>query len=351
MKKQTTETAPENGVLAVIFAALFLLSLSVCCLPQLLSSATVPPEVLSGLSGFGFLFAALSAGFLTELLLVTRGRAWPFPIVVFLVFDVAGVFFMKPAAILTMSVACLLPLAVGYALYACLRENLSHAASSAAGGGVFLLAWLVRFAATVFVEAKAQGLTFSSCLFGSLRESIESVASLYAEVFAMAGAAPEPDAVYAAFSVLYTLLPAFVYVFGFFLSFFILLAAERHNRRGRFLEGLSYGGYTVSGATFTVYSVCFTLTLLSLFFSSGVGKALCALLSVTLALLPHFLILGVRRIYRMLAGFMGKGAAGVLLAVVGAFLGVLFPQIFLCVVAFFGTSEYRAQQFENTRFL
>ena len=351
MKKQTTERRPEDGVLAVVFAALFLLSSFVCCLPQFLSSASVPQEILLGLSGFGFLFAALSAGFLTEYLLVTSGRGWPFPILIVLLFGVSAVFLMKPAELATMCFQCLLPVAVGFTLYACLREGLSHAASSAAGGGVFLLVWLFRFAAAVFIEAKAQNLTFSTCLFGSMHESIESITGLYTEVFTLAGAAPEEETLYTALSVLYTLLPAFVYVFGFFLSFFILLIAERHNRRGHYLEDLSYGRYTVSPVTFTVYSVCFTLTLLSLFFSSGVSKALCALLSVTLALLPHFLILGVQRIYRKLSGFMGKWAAGALLAILGTFLCALLPQIFLCVIAFFGTTEYRAQRLENIRFL
>lgn len=138
--------------------------------------------------------------------------------------------------------------------------------------------------------------------------------------------------------------PALMYSFLFFASFIFTYIADALCKKIGITEEYSFKQYRVSSLTNLIFTIVGIITMLSILFEENMSAFTCGILSVLIILLPHYIILGIRRIFTLLKNRFSKGASVTLLLVIGAFGISLSPALLVLVVLFFGTTEYRTSK-------
>lgn len=146
-----------------------------------------------------------------------------------------------------------------------------------------------------------------------------------------------------------SLTPAILFTVFFTFVFITVSAVDFYNKHKGFLPDSSYGLYSVPNSVYVVFNIVTVIYILNLFFGSGLSGFFTGIVSALLFLLPHFLILAYRRLFYLLSKPCGDFFAIVILVVVSAAGLFLSAQIMLWVLAFFGTSEHRAQELANMK--
>ena len=144
-----------------------------------------------------------------------------------------------------------------------------------------------------------------------------------------------------------SLTPAILFTVFFAFVFIAVSIVDFYNKHKGFLPDSCYGLYSVPHSVYIVFNIVTVIYILNLFFGSGLSGFFTGIVSALLFLLPHFLILAYRRLFYLLSKACGDFFAIVILVVVSAAGLFLSAQIMLWVLAFFGSSEHRAQEFAN----
>lgn len=232
-----------------------------------------------------------------------------------------------------------------------LNGGAGKAEAASAVGAAGLLGEALFFCLTVNTQALTEKVKFSTCFIETVDNTVSSLAKeLYALMSAVPADAPQgviqvsENMLYTGLAAIAVLFPAvimaFYTFFGCFLTGGVSLAARK--------SGTEFASrdeeYGVGGVTSTVFSITTTIAILTLLFSGRFATFHAVILSIVIALAPHFIILGYRRICRLLCRVVPKAAAIVIAIVSTLFIFSLAPLILLFLLITFGTSEYRSMR-------
>ncbi len=255
------------------------------------------------------------------------------------------------------AIDCISAAAVSAFIYFGYRKGERKSLICALGSAVALLFELATIAASVIFSALDSGVRFGTMLFESLDGMIRSYIDLYIELMEnMANISPElytqtpsvnTDLLYSSFILIITLLPAIIYCMHFAIIFLSCSLVDASNKKRGFIPDRRFEPYDIHGVTNVVFTIFGIILIFSLLFDSELSGSALGILSIVIAILPHFVIFGYRRIYRICVRLCGKGGAILLIAILSAVACVFAFQFFLCILAFFGTSEYRMAKLEK----
>lgn len=225
--------------------------------------------------------------------------------------------------------------------------------------GAFIMT-LFSLAATVldfWLAAKAVSVRFTTFFFDAIekfinaytelmRTMVENAQNSLPQIYAQTVVVPEIDAeaVYSSLALLITLLPAIIYCLYFAMCFICTSCINICNKKFALVPGVHFGKYNISGITHGIFTVIGTIVVFSLFFEAQLSAFTLGLLSVLIAILPHFIIFAYRFLYKKLFRLCGKAGAVILLVFISGFCLAMAPYLTLLVLSFIGTHEYRAQR-------
>ncbi len=333
----TKTVTPKKAVIpAIIFAAVYLLG----CV----GFFGIPDGILKlfGLSLF---------------LICTGRRGYPIVIVPTVFTAVSGYLSGSPDGTLLALISVISYAACAAVIYEGYASRKNKALICALGGFVMTCFSVISSAVSFLLAAKLAGMRFTTFIFESLDKLINAYITLYEtvlenavnalpEVYAAQAQLPEIDteAMYSSLTLIITLLPAIMYCIYFALCFICASLVNRTNKKLALIPDALFGKYNVSGVTHGIFTLLGTILVFSLFFDSKLSSFTLGILSVVIAILPHFIIFAYRRLYRGFVRFCGKGGAVILLTVISGAAFFMAPFLALCILAFIGTHEYRAQR-------
>ncbi len=228
---------------------------------------------------------------------------------------------------------------------------------------VFTIFEVLRVVILILVVALKNNVKFTTLLFSTLEEIInsyigyyiallENAAKLYPELYTQV---PTVDSVllYSSVATLFALIPAILYVGYFAVNFIVTTLFDRLNRKYKVLPGRKFSKYDISFIVYLLFMIFGTIYIFSMFFEYTLSPATLGVLSVVLALLPHFVILAYRRLYAFFSKLSGKFGAIIFLLIISGAGFIFFLQLYLYILAFIGTSEYRRMRIEenNNKFI
>lgn len=216
---------------------------------------------------------------------------------------------------------------------------------------------LMSTAIDFLIAANAASVRFTTFFFDSVEKFINSYIELYGammenaanslpQIYAQTATLPEinTEALHSSLTLIITLLPAFMYCLYFALCFICASLINICNRKFNLVPGVRFGKYNVSGITHGVFTILGTILVFSLFFEAELSAFTLGVLSVLIAILPHFIIFAYRFLYKKLYRLCGKAGSVILLAIITGVCFAMAPYLTLLVLSFIGTHEYRAQR-------
>lgn len=224
---------------------------------------------------------------------------------------------------------------------------------------VFTVFELVRIVISIFTAALQSNVKFTTMLFGTLEKIINSYIGYYTELLENAAKlSPELYAqtpsvdqslLYSSMATLLALSPALLFVGYFAVSFITTTLIDRFNRKYRVLSGKKFLSYDISFPVYLLFMIFGTIYIFSMFFEYTLSPITCGILSVVIALLPHFVILAYRKLYAFFSKLSGKFGAVIFLLIISGAGFVFLSQLYLYILAFIGTAEYRRKRFEENK--
>lgn len=207
----------------------------------------------------------------------------------------------------------------------------------------------------MLIGASSAGKKLSTVLFERLGGIIDESVSYITYMFEMASTmypglenaltGAEINLLRASMSMSVSLMPAIITCILFFAFLLCIVILDVFNRRTNSFPERKYGIYSVDRPVYIIFNIITTVYILTFFFGSGLSGFLVGLMSALMFIFPHFALLAYRRLYYLLLKPCGEFfAIIIILAITG--LGFVFSlQLLFWVLVFFGTSEYRAQEF------
>ncbi len=345
--QNTNKSSAGKTILTVVFTALFL----ICAATSTIIELTGYPPDLPGvalLSGLMGKFISVVA--LTLIFAVSEKFAIALALLPVLSSIVCGFvqweFFPAASAILF----CVSPCLAAAAIYFVYKRGEKKSVACALGAAFMTLFDLAAPALSVLSLAISKNARFSTVLFSELDKLISTFvkASIYVMENASGvypgntAALPSEEILYSSGALVVALIPAIIYCTFFMLVYFASGILDILNKKAGLVPERTFGKYTISHVTFSIFTIISTIIVFMLFFSNGMSNGMMGLLCALFSMLPHFIILGYRRLYRFLGGLAGNVGAFIITAVASAVALLFVPQIFICIIAFLGTSEYRA---------
>lgn len=175
-------------------------------------------------------------------------------------------------------------------------------------------------------------------------DAASTIASMYANTSENAVMLANTEYLTRQLTSIIALSPALIYSFFFFTVFVFTYIADAICKRFNIAGEYSYKQYRVSGLTNFIFTVVGIITMMSILFEENMSAFTCGALSVLITLLPHYIILGIRRIYSLFVKRFSKVASVALIVIISAFGISLSPALLILVVLFFGTTEYRVSK-------
>lgn len=224
---------------------------------------------------------------------------------------------------------------------------------------VFTVFELLRIGISISITALRSNVKFTTMLFGTLEGIINSYIGYYTVLLENAAKlSPElytqvptidTSLFYSSMATLLALSPAILYVGYFVISFITTTLLDRFNRKYRVLSGKKFSSYDISLPVYFLFMIFGTIYIFSMFFEYTLSGFTIGVLSVVLALFPHFVILAYHRMYIFFSKLSGKFGAIIFLLIISGAGFIFLAQIYLYVLAFIGTSEYRRKRFEENK--
>lgn len=227
----------------------------------------------------------------------------------------------------------------------------------ALGGYIMTLFSLAATALDFLLSAKAASVRFTTFFFDAIekfinaytelmRTMMENAVNSLPQIYAQTVTIPEinAEAMYSSLSLVITLLPAIMYCLYFAMCFICTSLINVCNKKLSLVPGVSFGKYNISGITHGIFTVIGTIVVFSLFFEAQLSSLTLGLLSVLIAILPHFIIFAYRFLYKKLFRLCGKAGSVILLVFISGFCLTMAPYLTLLVLSFIGTYEYRTQK-------
>ena len=246
----------------------------------------------------------------------------------------------------------LVPTIASVTVYIISKHNGSVSSRCAGAAFVQFIISAARVCALGAITAYSSKMRFSTVVFDGINGFVNEFISVYRQALDSASALyPGADTAMLNASAEHleemlistvTLTPAIICAVMFF-EIYIFTKVANYAAR---LAGLTdtREKFEVSSVTNVIFHICVVLLMLSLLFESETSGFTFGVMSILIFLIPNFLILGARRIFKKLTGVMSR-AAGVVLMVFILFAGLMFsPYLLILIVTFFGTSEYRASK-------
>ncbi len=235
-----------------------------------------------------------------------------------------------------------------YATYYLYVKKENRATVCAFGAFVMTVAELLNIFFSVLSVATANNISFSTVLFQNIDNFISTFVNYYEEAlsaYSSAGTNLGMSFSAAIFRLqlirIIGVMPALMVFFNFFFVFLFTYAADFFNRRTAFIKDLKFGKYAISAVTNIIFSVFLAITLISTFFEYGFTAFFGGILCVVLAIMPHYIILGYRKLYLRLKKHCGKAFSVVILIVVSCIAFYTATTLSLCIIIWLGSSEYR----------
>ncbi len=241
------------------------------------------------------------------------------------------------------------------AVYYAFKTNGRVSSACASASFLMLISTLLETLLPLYALSLEVGISVKTLLFDSLSAYIEEVKLIYVQTInstmSMLGeeqitaAAQSTEYLESMLVTLIALSPAIMCAINFFYVLIFTKISDRISTAFGITKKPSFGRFEVGGITNFVFNITATIIMLSILFENGMSDFTCGVLSILIAVLPNYLILGVRRIFRKLRRVLSKGVAVliVILIIVAGFM--LSYYLLLLVLSFFGTSEYRAQKY------
>lgn len=351
-RKQITKT--ESNIYTVLFGCIAILISAFKIVYTTLQGSVELPTLLpiSGIFGTFLLFFALLNLFMYK----GKMALWITAISIITAI-ITGIYFEN---ILGGTLVAISLLSVG--LCACLvysgyKKGEQKSSLCAYSSFVFTIFELLRVAALIFVTALRNNVKFTTLLFGMLEEIINSYIGYYIALLENAAKlSPELYAqtpiidttlLYSSMATMLALIPAILFTGYFAVNFIAATLFDKLNKKHNIISGRSFSKYDVSFIVYVLFMVFGTIYIFSMFFEYTLSPATLGVLSVVLALLPHFVILAYRRLYVFFSRLSGKFGAIVFLLIISGAGFIFFSQLYLYILAFIGTSEYRRNRIEE----
>ncbi|MBR5307698.1 MAG: hypothetical protein IKU43_02930 [Clostridia bacterium] len=227
----------------------------------------------------------------------------------------------------------------------------SRADASAVAAFVMLLFAGLEIAIPLFISAAERGVSVSTVIFDGIDSFISEFVSLYtatlSEVAAM-NPAINPAMLTVNEKMLtdslityIALMPSILYAVYFFAMLIFGYIADFLCKRMAVYGEYAFGRFNVSPTAHIIFNIFGTLTVISLLFESSLSPFTFGVMNVLIALLPNYIVLGIRKIHRILSKKTAPIASVIIITAVTVFGLSLSPFLLILAVIFFGTSEYR----------
>ena len=301
---------------------------------------------LSGLFGTSLLFLSLLFLFMFEEKKAFRSIVLPIIAAI-----LSGIYFEN---ILDGTLVAISFLCVGfcsYLIYSGYKNGEQKSTLCSYSSFVFTIFELLKVVILISVTAISKNVKFTSLLFSTLEEIINSYTGYYVALLENATKlSPElytqipsvdQSSLYSSMATVLSLIPAILYVAYFVVNFITVTIFDRMNCRYNVIKGKKFSKYDIAFTVYLFFMIFGTVYVFSMFFEYSLSPATAGILSVVLALLPHFVILAYRRLYAFFLKFSGKTGTVVLLFILSGTGFVFLMQLYLYILAFIGTAEYR----------
>lgn len=235
-----------------------------------------------------------------------------------------------------------------YATYCFYVKKENRAMVCAFGTFVMTFAELLNIFFSVLSVATANNISFSTVLFQSIDNYIstflnyyEAALSAYSSAGANLGISFNAEMFRAQLVEIIAVMPALMWIFNFFFVFLFTYVADFFNKRTALIKDLKFGKYNISAVTNIIFSVFLAVALISTFFEYGFSAFSCGVLCVVLAIMPHYIILGYRKLFLRLKKICGKAFSVVILIAASFIVFYIATTLSLCIIIWLGISEYR----------
>lgn len=215
---------------------------------------------------------------------------------------------------------------------------------------VLLVFSLLEITIMLFLISSANNISMTTLLFDTTERFIKDYSAVYMELLEKAVSSGAVGAADLAISMEYieaeitsviALLPAILFIVYFCFAFVFTYIADALTKRLGILPEYRFGRYEVSTTVNVLFHIFGIIVILSTFFEENVSAFSIGMLSVVLTLLPHYIILGLRRLFVMLRKRLTV-LASIIVSLLIVFVGLyLFSTILILVIVMFGTTEYR----------
>lgn len=252
---------------------------------------------------------------------------------------------------------CVSAVTVSACIYFLYKKGERKSVICALGSASALVFEIISVATSVAFAAVKGSMKFGTVLFNTFDEIIQSYINMYIGLLEnMAKISPElyaqtpqvnTDMLYTSFTLIIALMPALIYCIYFFVTFASCTLADISNKKHGFIPDRRFANYDISEITNVIFTIFGTILIFTLLFGSELSGFTLGVLSVVIVILPHFVVFGYKRIYRICERLCGKGGAILLILVLSVAACIFALQFFLFLLAFFGTSEYRMAKFEK----
>lgn len=235
-----------------------------------------------------------------------------------------------------------------YATYCFYVKKENRATVCAFGTFIMTFAELLNIFFSVLSVATANNMSFSTVLFQNIDNYIstfikyyEAALSAYSSAGVTLGTSFNAEMFRSLLVEIIAVMPTLMWIFNFFFVFLFTYVADFFNQRTAFIKDLKFGKYDISAVTNIIFSVFLAVSLISTFFEYGFSAFSCGILCVVLSIMPHYIILGYRKLYLRLKKPCGKAFSVVILIAVSCVAFYIATTLFLCIIIWLGSSEYR----------
>ncbi len=231
-------------------------------------------------------------------------------------------------------------------------KSKQRSAACATASFLMLVFSVLETVIPLFAMSITRNISIDTLLFDSISSFISEVIMQYNATLSSAAsmfAAPDfqlsaQDAEYLENVLVSTIAisPAILCAAYYFAIYVFTRIADRVSVRLGITNEPVFGKYEISGVTNTVFNIAAVIIMFSILFANSMSPFIYGVLSVLIVILPGYLILGIRRIYNKLARLMSRSFSILIVAAIifGGFM--ISYYLLILIIAFFGTSEYRA---------
>jgi len=264
---------------------------------------------------------------------------------------VAGIVFSAPETALYSLLDLIAATLSAALIYSCSENKTNRSTVCTYCAYVFFIFSMVESAISLYLGAMSVGKTFGKFLFEGIEDLINVSVSMMLQtindVAAASGQAIVPDPTMpeiwtAQLTTMIALTPAIIFISFFFVMFIFTYISDVLCKKTGLSENNRFSEYEVSSIAQLIFNITGIIVMLSLLFESEMSAFTFGVLCVFLTVMPSYIILGYRRLFKLFSKDR-SALFGVFLLLVVTVIGlIMLSTLFILALLMFGTSEARA---------